>query len=113
MIDTYSFGSIVIDGEHYSKDIIIFPDGRLQPNWRRKSGHTLCIDDITELVDSEPESIIAGTGSPGLMKPDHDVCEFLQRKGITFTAVPSVEAVKLFNSSHNKKRTGACFHLTC
>lgn len=113
MIDTYSFGTISIHGKKYIKDLIIYPDGHIQDGWWRKSGHRLFVEDITELIDSAPETIIAGMGSPGLMKPENGLKEFLIQKGIAFTAVPSAEAVKLYNNCCDKKRTGACFHLTC
>ncbi len=113
MIDTYSFGTIVIDGTTYSKDIIIYPDGRILHSWWRKTGHGLCMDDIAELIKSGPQIIIAGTGSPGLMKPEPGLKEILEQKGIAFTAIPSTEAMKLYNNSCDKMLTGACFHLTC
>ncbi len=113
MIDSYSFGTIVIDGTKYSKDIIIYPDGHVQQSWWRKSGHRLCVDDISELIEQKPEIIIIGMGSPGLMVPEKSLKEFLQKKGITITAVPSETAVKKYNNICDKKRTGACFHLTC
>ena len=108
MIDDYSFGHISIDGTEYTSDIIIYPDGRIQDAWWRKSGHRLCIDDIVDLINTNPQIIIAGTGSSGLMKP-----EKLTDKGIELKVVSSKEAVTLFNKLCNEKKVGACFHLTC
>ena len=113
MIDDYSFGRVVIDNKEYTSDIIIYPDGRVQDSWWRKSGHSLCIDDIVDLIDSEPQLIIAGTGSPGLMKPEKELERVLVQKGIEFRAVPSNEAMKIYNKLYSEKKVGACFHLTC
>ena len=113
MIDDYSFGHISIDGTEYTSDIIIYPDGRIQDSWWRKSGHRLCVDDIVELINTNPQIIIAGTGSPGLMKPDKELEKELVDKGIEFKAVSSKEAVKVYNQLIGEKKVGACFHLTC
>jgi hypothetical protein len=113
MIDDYSFGSITINGKNYSRDIIIYPDGRIQDSWWRKSGHSLCRDDIKELIESEPDIIIAGTGSPGLMKPDSRLEEYLSNNNIEFKALPTKGAALLYNRLSKEKSAGACFHLTC
>ena len=112
-IDNFEFGSIVIDGKRYTSDLIIYPDGRVVTSWRRKSGHRLSGDDIVELVDSQPEVIIAGTGVSGLVKPEKELQETLQKKSIEFLAAPNQKAMELFNDLSSKKRIGACFHLTC
>jgi len=113
MIGHYSFGRIVVNGREYTADIIVFPDGRVMDSWWRENGHRLSINDITELVDSAPEIIIAGTGASGLMKPDPDLRNILSEKGIEFRAAPSEKAVELYNELCGRKKVGACFHLTC
>lgn len=113
VIDSYSFGTIVIDGKEYTKDVIIYPDGRIQSSWRRKDGHTLCAEDISDLIDYAPELIIAGTGAYGIMKPEAELVELLYNKGITFRALPSRKAVDEYNRLCGEKKIGACFHLTC
>lgn len=112
-IESYSFGNIVINGHTYTSDIIIFPDGRIQDSWWRKAGHSLSISDVTELVNAKPKVIIAGTGASGLMSPDMKLEGVLSQKGIEFRAVPTAQAVRLYNEMSKTKRVGACFHLTC
>ena len=112
-IETFTFGSIVIDGNKYTSDLIIYPDGRVTTSWRRKGGHRLSCDDISGLIDSQPEVIIAGTGVYGLVKPEKKLQENLQKKSIEFLAAPNQKAMELFNDLSSKKRIGACFHLTC
>jgi len=113
MIESYAFGSIVVDGRKFTSDLIIYPDGRIEVSWWRKSGHRLASDDIGELIRSEPDVIIAGTGSSGLMKPEKELEKVLQQKGIEFISVPSRKAVEIYNDLSSKKNVGACFHLTC
>ena len=52
MIDSYIFGKIVIDGQDYDRDVIVYPD-YVERNWWRKEGHELCIDDIKSSIERE------------------------------------------------------------
>jgi len=112
-IDNYSFGRMVIDGHEYSSDLIIYPDGRVTDSWWRSSGHRLTADDIRELISAQPEVIIAGTGASGIMAPEAGLGAELEARGIEFRALPSGEAVDLYNQTCTSRKTGACFHLTC
>jgi hypothetical protein len=112
-IETSSFGLIVIDGRQYTSDLMIYPDGQVKDSWWRKSGHSVTIDDIGELVDSEPEVIVVGTGVNGLMKPVMELGEALSVRGIKLISLPNQEAIEVFNDLSSEKRVGACFHLTC
>ncbi|MBL7176687.1 MAG: hypothetical protein ISS66_12755 [Desulfobacteraceae bacterium] len=113
MIDTFSFGSIVIDGKKYMSDLVIFPNGNVVDSWRRKSGHRLSGDDIRTLIESEPDVIIAGTGVNGLVIPDKELEKILSQTGIDFIYAPNQKAIELYNDLITKKSVGACFHLTC
>lgn len=113
MIDRCEFGSIVIDGKEYGSDLIIYPDGHVDEPWLRKAGHRLSSDDIDNLIKSEPEVIIAGTGVSGLMKPDRELEKLLHQRGIKFLPAPNMKAMELYNELCPRKRVGACFHLTC
>jgi len=113
VIEAYSFGNMVINGQRYGSDIIIYPDGRIQDSWWRETGHSLSMSDIADLVDAEPEIIIAGTGESGLMKPDVRLEGLLSEKGIEFRTLPSWQAMKLYNNICRERKVGACFHLFC
>jgi len=41
----YNFGSVMIGDEKVTSDLIIFPDGKVQKDWRRNSGHRLVLKD--------------------------------------------------------------------
>ena len=69
MIDSYSFGTITIDNQKFTKDLIIYSD-HINLSWKRKTGHFLTKDDIIEILEYKPEVLIIGTGSRGLMKVD-------------------------------------------
>ena len=69
--------------------------------------------DIGNLIESELEVIIAGTGVNGLVKAERELEEMLSEKGIEFIFAPNQKAVELYNELASKKRIGACFHLAC
>ena len=60
MIDSYSFGNITINNQKFTRDLIIYPD-HINSNWRRKTGHLLTEDDITEVLDYKPEVLLQDT----------------------------------------------------
>jgi hypothetical protein len=112
-IASYSFGRMEIDHKTYRKDIIILPDGSIISPWWRGEGHRLVREDLDELIGTNPEIIIAGTGSSCLMKPSSELQEFLAEQAIEFIAQPTDEAVNTYNMLSETKKTGGCFHLTC
>ena len=113
MIESYAFGKIIIDGVVYSRDIKIIRQKVIR-KWWRKNGHSVVQEDIIDIIDAEPEIIILGTGSSGMMKPGADLIQLLHTKKIELFSIPTKEAVTLFNQlSHEKKNIAAGFHLTC
>lgn len=112
-IDKCSFGAIVLDGETYTEDLIILPDGEILKPWWRNRGHGLTLDDLQVLLDAAPEVIIAGTGVSGGVKPDKHLKSDLENLAIEFIAAPNEQAIKVFNELWGVKRVGAGFHLTC
>ncbi|MFQ5824607.1 MAG: Mth938-like domain-containing protein [bacterium] len=114
MIDSYSFGKIVIDGKEYNRDVIVYPD-YVEPNWWRKQGHQLCVEDIKSRIEKEsPEILIVGTGAYGQVVILDSTKEFLERRGIKLIAEETGKACTTYNHQikSNKKVLGA-FHLTC
>ena len=63
-IDSYRFGQIIVDGQAYTKDIIILPE-RVIPDWWRKSGHNLSVNDLEAVFESQPHVLVVGQGSLG------------------------------------------------
>ena len=108
MIDSYNFGSITIDDQKFTKDIIIFPD-HINSNWRRKTGHLLTEADITEILDYKPELLIIGTGANGLMKVDDKV----KNLGMELIIKKTADAVKEYNRVCKDKKVVTALHLTC
>lgn len=112
MIDSYSFGSIVVDGKRYTADVIIYPD-RVDPSWWRKQGHNLCLEDLQEVLRFQPEVLVIGQGKPGLMKVSTGVLRQLQELGIEVVSAPTPKAVETYNQLATQKKVVAALHLTC
>ena len=112
MIDSYSFGRIVINGKTYTSDLILYPD-KVDDNWWRKSGHLLQKEDLTDIIQYNLEVFIVGTGAYGLMKIPDDTRKFLESKGIKLLSEETGEACKIYNEMKEKRKVVAAFHLTC
>jgi hypothetical protein len=112
IINSYSFGSITIDGKNYRSDVIIFPD-KINSRWWRKSGHLLSDEDIGEILKYKPEMLIIGTGASGLMMVDRKVKDKLNSLGIRFIIKKTAEAVEEYNKLGEKDKVICAFHLTC
>ena len=69
IIESYSFGRMVIDGTSYTKDVIIYPDSRILSPWWRNKGHVLEIVDLQDLIAAVPDIIVCGTGAMSIMRP--------------------------------------------
>ena len=112
MIDSYSFGHIVVDGDEYRQDLIIYPD-RVDPSWWRKAGHCLCEDDLKEIVTEKPEVLVVGTGAQGLMEVPQSTRDYLTTAGVELIAANTKEACDKFNELCGRRKVVAALHLTC
>lgn len=112
-IESYEFGKIVVDGYEINSDLIIYPDGTIQKDWWRREGHQLCSDDISKLLETEPELLIIGTGAYGMMIPDDELLQLLDSMGIRVEILRTSQAADLYNKMDKNKCIGLCLHLTC
>lgn len=113
IIENYSFGSIKINRKSFSNDIIIFPEEVL-PNWWRKQGHNLHMEDLQEVIKRKPDILIIGTGYNGAMRVPANLITELEEKGIKVIVKRSREAVNEYNTrAKERKRVAAVLHLTC
>ncbi|KPJ76194.1 MAG: hypothetical protein AMJ54_12585 [Deltaproteobacteria bacterium SG8_13] len=113
MIDSYSFGRIVVNGTAYTNDIKII-DAAVIPEWWRKTGHTVAAEDVTDLVGSRPEIVVIGKGKPGFMSTSSEAKRLFADHGITLIEDKTSRAVETFNRLHREgKKVCAGFHLTC
>lgn len=111
-IDSYSFGSLVVDGKMYTSDVIIYP-GRVDPSWWRKEGHRLQIADLADALNAKPQILIIGTGYSGMMVVSKETESRIRSLGIDIYVATTGKAVELFNTMQGKKTIVAALHLTC
>ena len=111
-IERYSFGEMIIDDRFYTKDLKIIK-GCIVDSWWRKDGHSLCLSDIDDILQENPERIIIGCGYSGFLKVPPLLIAGLQKKGISLIDVPTQKAVEMFNSAGDLKKAAFGFHLTC
>ena len=113
MIERFSFGSIVINGIRFTGDLKIVR-GRVVPNWWRKSGHQVAIEDVTDILESKPEIIVLGKGEPGLMKSSRALRDYVNEQNIELIEEKTSKAVMTFNRLFGERRNVAAgFHLSC
>lgn len=110
-IEDYRFGRIRIDGQEYTKDVILFPD-HVQPNWWRENGHSLVMEDLDTVLERQPKLLIVGRGAHGRMNIPEETLQVLRQRGIEVQAAETDRAVELY-----RKKSGvnvvAALHLTC
>ncbi len=111
-ITHYSFGNIVLDGQTYTSDVIIYPD-RIDSSWWRKEGHSLYAEDISDAINARPDVLIIGTGYSGMMRVPEKTIQFIKSKGIEVQVARTGKAVELFNSASADKKAIAALHITC
>lgn len=111
-IESYSFGSIMIDGESFTNDLIIFP-GKIDASWWRKRSHKVELEDIPKLLEAEANVIIFGTGAYGLMKIDKKVITHFADKNIEVIIEKTGKAVNTYNEISENKKVIVALHLTC
>ena len=112
-IESYSFGLMTIDGKIYGKDLIVFNE-RIIPNWWRKSGHALSIDDLDEVLKYKPDILVVGTGASGMMQVPEITKKGLKNKNISIIEEDTGVAYQTFNNYIEEgRRVAGAFHLTC
>ena len=110
-LEDYSFGRITVDGEEHTRDLIVLP-GRVVPDWWRREGHSLALEDLEDVQAELPERLILGCGAHGQLRPDPVVLEALRQRGVEVEALHTAEAVRRYGDS-DERRTAAALHLTC
>jgi hypothetical protein len=111
-IEHYSFGKIIIDGNTYTSDVIIYPD-RIDSSWWRQEGHHLRSTDLIDAISVKPDIIVLGTGYSGMMVVPDETVTLIKSEGIDVQVERTGRAVELFNTLEGTKRAIAALHITC
>ncbi|MCJ7791945.1 MAG: MTH938/NDUFAF3 family protein [Dehalococcoidia bacterium] len=116
-IDELTFGSIVVEGKKYRRDVLIFSDGMVK---KRKGGflmfgrHKIKKQELEELSQGQPEIIIVGTGTNGAAHIAPEAESWAKGKNLSLLVQPSYDAVAKLNVlAEQKKNVTALIHITC
>lgn len=113
MIEDYQFGMMTIRGRKHTRDLKVV-DGQVVEAWWRKEGHSVCGEDVADVLGAKPEVFVVGTGQPGLMQVTPELRSILTEVHIDLVEEPTAHAVSTFNALLRKgKRVAGAFHLTC
>jgi hypothetical protein len=110
-LEDYSFGRLTVDGQEHTRDLIVLP-GRVVPDWWRREGHSLAMDDLDEVVDELPARLVLGVGAQSQLRPDPAVIAELERRGVKVECLPTDAAVRRYGEL-DERGTAAALHLTC
>lgn len=111
MINSYHFGSIVIDGKEYSHDVIVC--GSKVKSWWRNTSHEVTMNDLEPILEEKPKLVIFGTGASGVCEVFPETVEYLEKQDIKVLVFQTPEAVKEFNRRIKETGMVGAFHLTC
>lgn len=112
-IESFSFGMIRIDGREYRFDLKLIGD-RLIPNWFRANGHLVEPEDIADILESDVDTCIIGTGAYGLMRVSDKVKSDFKSRNIPLVIEKTEEACRRYNQlKKTYKNVAAALHLTC
>jgi len=116
-IDSFSFGSIVVDGKKYRRDLIFLPDGTVK---QRKGGfwlfggHNIKKEEIEELFRAGAESAVVGIGTSSRARVSNEAKKYVEEKKLDLVILPSSDAVKKINQLVGQgKKVAALIHITC
>lgn len=109
-VDAVSFGTVVIDGLRYDKDVCILEESILLRD--TSDAHVVDRPELEKLVKQDTKVVIIGTGQSGCVKITDDALAFLKERKIGLIEEFTPEAGKIFNE-RDKKGLVALFHLTC
>lgn len=115
-VDKLTFGSIVIEGKKYRRDVLIFADGVVK---KRKGGflmfgsHKIRKEEIQKLTQGQPEAIIVGTGTNGAAHIAPEIENWAKGNNLNLLVQASYDAVATINElTEQKKKVAALIHIT-
>ena len=104
---------MVIDGVTYTHDVKIIQN-TVVPDWWRKGGHSVDVDDVHDILIYHPDILVVGKGDPGLMTTSTALQKVLEQKSIELIEEKTTKAIQIFNQMLKAgKRIAAGFHVAC
>jgi hypothetical protein len=116
-IDATQFGSMVVEGITFEKDIVIRLDGDLRKRKKKLSkkvygtSHKISLAEAKNVYEKGAEKLIIGSGQQGVVKLSKKADEYFKKKKCDVELLPTPEAIVKWNEAEGK--VIGLFHLTC
>jgi hypothetical protein len=112
-IQSYHFGHIQIDGKAYRNDVKLIGE-RVVPDWWRSQGHHVGPEDVKDMLSSDAEVCIFGTGAYGALRVSEAVKSAFESRGVKVLAQKTESACDTYNRlTKEGRKVVAGFHLSC
>ena len=112
---SFSFGSIRIDGVTFEKDVVI-DEGEIRQRKKKPSkkfrggfGHTPL--SVKEEIPWKCRTLVIGTGMNGALPVMDEVKKEARHRNVELIILPTAQAIEKLKS--NPKETNAILHVTC
>lgn len=113
-IDRFRFGRVRIDGEVFTRDLLIVGGVVHCPWWRRAGGHVFAPDDLEPIINAAPDVVCLGTGAIGMVTvADATIAAFeaVQTEVVIGRTGAVIETFNRLDAAGSN--VAAAFHLTC
>jgi hypothetical protein len=117
MIEATAFGSILINGESFSHDVLIRMSGKIVKRKKKLSKQVYDTSHIVSLAEAEYvyetgcETLIVGSGQYGVLTLSEQAKVFFEKQDCEVILQPTPDAIKTFNQTTRQKI--GLFHVTC
>jgi len=112
-----SWGKIQVEGyDEPFKDAVLYPGGAEKWDWTRTgTQHSPGIRpaDVEYLLERGVEVVVLSKGMAGRLHACPETLELLKNKNVSFYALQTEAAVKVYNDLAETERVGGLFHSTC
>ncbi len=116
-IEGTSFGSIVIAGETFTKDVVITPKGNIRKRKKKLSkerygtSHIISLEEAKDVYQDEVEWIIIGTGQSDQVRLSPEAEAYFKKHNCKVKLLATPRAIAAWNEA--KGLGVGLFHITC
>ncbi|MCJ7703293.1 MAG: MTH938/NDUFAF3 family protein [Anaerolineales bacterium] len=112
-----SFGTITLDGQDYTYDVLIRLDGEVTKRKKKLSkqvygtSHKISEEEARYIYEPGAKQVVIGTGQYGLVEPSGEARQFFESHNLEVRLAATPQALELWNAS--PEGTIGLFHVTC
>jgi hypothetical protein len=116
-IDRTAFGSVTIDGEIFTHDVIIRLGGRVEKRKKQLSkavygtSHIISLAEAEHLYQDGAERLLIGAGQDGRVELSEEATDYLARARCRVELLPTPEVIPVWNQAQGA--VIGLLHVTC